>query len=226
MARSGCVNKRRRAASPTTMLPSGSRLTTEGQSVLPYGPGIHFGCPVCGSSHATRLLVVPRSIPMMRPISVFSSQSSVLSFQQEKQRSKSKFALQQFLLDVSDQISDVGAAIQQIVQLRHDLLSRGDVALRSGVPFTRGRLQLDVNFAEALLKTFFGGFEARFQRGKIASRGFCFAKLVKRLVELEDFFEQLRWSLLFVFAFLVGAFYSKEIFDARHRMAQNAVSVI
>src|SRR5467141_2841610 len=52
------------------MLPSASRLTTEGQSVLPEGPGIHFGSPVFASMYATRLLVVPRSIPTVRPIAV------------------------------------------------------------------------------------------------------------------------------------------------------------
>src|SRR5260370_628967 len=51
------------------MFPSGSRLTTEGQSVEPCGPTIHFGCLVCGSRYATRLLVVPRSIPTIFPIS-------------------------------------------------------------------------------------------------------------------------------------------------------------
>src|SRR6202030_87997 len=66
--RSGWVSRRRRAGSPTTMLPSGSRLTTEGQSVEPFGPGIHFGSPVCGSTYATRLFVVPRSIPTVRAI--------------------------------------------------------------------------------------------------------------------------------------------------------------
>src|ERR1700741_4053752 len=50
------------------MLPAGSRLTTEGQSVEPFGPGIHVGSPVFGSTYATRLLVVPRSIPTVRGI--------------------------------------------------------------------------------------------------------------------------------------------------------------
>src|SRR6266404_4669165 len=68
MVRSGCVSKRRRAGSPTMMLPSGSRLTTEGQSVEPFGPGIHFGVLVCESMYATRLFVVPRSIPTVRAI--------------------------------------------------------------------------------------------------------------------------------------------------------------
>src|SRR4030081_581244 len=68
MVRSGWGRRRGRAGSPTMMLPSGSRLTTEGHSVELYGPGIHLGWPVCASTYATRLLVVPRSIPTMRPI--------------------------------------------------------------------------------------------------------------------------------------------------------------
>src|SRR3974390_1715920 len=94
MDRSGCVSKRRRAGSPTIMLPSASRLTTDGQSVLPFGPGIHFGWPVCASTYATRLFVVPRSMPTMRPM-----------------------VLPQFLLYVHNQIPNIGAAIQQVIEL-------------------------------------------------------------------------------------------------------------
>src|SRR5689334_20958114 len=68
MVRSGWVSRRRPAGSPTITLPSGSRLTTEGQRVDPDGPGIHFGAPVCGSMCATRLFVVPRSIPTVLAI--------------------------------------------------------------------------------------------------------------------------------------------------------------
>src|ERR1700683_1070049 len=50
------------------ILPSSSTLTTDGQSGEPYGPGIHFGAPVCGSRYAIRLKVVPRSMPTTRPI--------------------------------------------------------------------------------------------------------------------------------------------------------------
>src|ERR1700687_3039480 len=69
MVRSGWVSNRRRAGSPTIIFPSGTRLTIEGQSVEPCGPTMHFGCFVGGSRYATRLLVVPRSIPTIFPIS-------------------------------------------------------------------------------------------------------------------------------------------------------------
>jgi len=72
-------------------------------------------------------------------------------------------------LDVGYQISDIGATIQQFIQFRHDFLSHGGVTLQGGVPLARGRLKLPVNFAKFLLKIFLGGFEARFQRGKVAS---------------------------------------------------------
>src|SRR5712671_1521703 len=103
MVRSGCVRRRRRAGSPTITLPSGSRLTTEGQSVEPLGPGIHFGAPVCGSIYATRLFVVPRSIPTVRAI------CKDLAGANEKPQAKPE--LLEFLLDVGHQIPYVGAAI-------------------------------------------------------------------------------------------------------------------
>jgi hypothetical protein len=42
--------------------------------VLPDGPGMHFGSPVFASMYATRLLVVPRSIPTVRAMKVLSKQ--------------------------------------------------------------------------------------------------------------------------------------------------------
>src|ERR1700683_4846132 len=54
------------------ILPSSSTLTTDGQSGEPYGPGIHFGAPVCGSRYAIKLKVVPRSMPTTRPIGPLS----------------------------------------------------------------------------------------------------------------------------------------------------------
>src|SRR6266853_4322963 len=145
MVRSGCVRSLLMAASPTTMVPSASRLTTEGQSVLPYGPGMHFGWPVCGSRYATRLFVVPRSIPTILPMMKTWKGLSP--------------PLQKLLLNVGNQIPDIRAAIQQIVQLRHDFLSRGSFALQGGVPFARGSLKMGIDFAEFLLKTLLGGFE-------------------------------------------------------------------
>src|SRR5437899_8661667 len=105
MVRSGCVSSLLRACSPTTIVPSVSALTTDGQRVFPVGPGIHFGWPVCESTYATRLFVVPRSIPTMRPIP--------------------RLCLCQFFLHAYDQIANVRAAVQMFIQTRHDfLLSR------------------------------------------------------------------------------------------------------
>src|SRR5271167_135602 len=129
MVRSGCVSRRLRAASPTTMLPSESRLTTDGHNVLPYGPGIHFGWPVWLSVYATRLFVVPRSMPTMRPIPTLY--------------------LSQFLSHVDDQIANVRAAIQQFVQAAHDFLARGvvRVSVNSEIPIASSYLKLGIDFA-------------------------------------------------------------------------------
>src|SRR5687767_2586172 len=55
----------RRAASPTRT-PSGVKATIEGSSVRPSTSGMMRGSPVPSSTYATRLFVVPRSMPMMR----------------------------------------------------------------------------------------------------------------------------------------------------------------
>src|SRR3990167_2070666 len=55
----------RRAASPTST-PSGVNATIDGRSVRPSASGITRGRPAVPSTNATRLLVVPRSMPTMR----------------------------------------------------------------------------------------------------------------------------------------------------------------
>src|SRR5215470_5545285 len=129
MVRSGCVSKRRRAGSPTMMLPSGSRLTTEGQSVPPYGPVMQAGFFVCGSKYATRLLVVPKSIPTMRAICL---------------------SLGQFFRDVCNEIAQVRAAIQQLVHAGHELFLGfgGSIGFERRVPCPRDGLQLCGKFGE------------------------------------------------------------------------------
>src|SRR3989454_6930314 len=47
-------------------MPAGVKATTEGSSIRPSASGITRGRPVSSSTYATRLLVVPRSMPMMR----------------------------------------------------------------------------------------------------------------------------------------------------------------
>ena len=88
------------------------------------------------------------------------------------------------------------------------------------------RSKLRVDFAEFLLKIFLGDFEAGLQCGQVVSRSFCLTQFVERFVELENFFEQLRRSLLLVFAFLARAFDAEEIFDAADGIAQRAVGVV
>src|SRR5690242_1578603 len=107
------------------MPPSASRLTTEGQSVLPNGPGMHFGSPVFASTYATRLFVVPRSIPTVRPIS----------------------ELRQFLLNVHNKIPNIRPAVQQFVQPGHNALTLRfiPVCVNGGVPLFRDTLQFAVN---------------------------------------------------------------------------------
>src|SRR5712664_75438 len=155
MVRSGWVRNRGRAGSPTMILPSGSTLTMDGQRVEPYGPGIHFGWPVVASIYATRLFVVPRSIPTVRPM--------------WKTAGAKAPALHKLLLNVGDQIPDVGAAIQQFVEPGHDFLASGGITGQSSVPLTCRGLQLRVDFGELLLEIVPGDLKAGLQRGEIAA---------------------------------------------------------
>src|SRR5688572_26724946 len=63
----------RRADSPTRT-PSGVNATMDGSSVRPSPSGMIRGKPVVSSTYATRLFVVPRSMPMMRDTLVLLSQ--------------------------------------------------------------------------------------------------------------------------------------------------------
>src|SRR6266478_372173 len=212
MVRSGWVRNRRRAGSPTMMLPSGSTLTMDGQRVEPYGPGIHFGWPVVASIYATRLFVVPRSIPTVRPM--------------WKTAGAKAPALHKLLLNVGDQIPDVGAAIQQFVEPGHDFFSRRRIRSKRSVPVACCGLQLPVDFDELLLKIVSSGLETYSQGGQVAARFLSFAKLVERFVELENLFEKFRGSLLLFLAFLAFAFDAQEILDAADGISQGAIGVI
>src|SRR6266850_2073475 len=135
-------------------------------------------------------------------------------------------ALHKLLLNVGDQIPDVGAAIQQFVEPGHDFFASGGITSQSSVPFVCCGLQLPVDFGEVCLKIVPGGLEALSQRGEIAARFPGFAKLVERFVELKNFFEKFRRGLLLVLAFLARAFDAQEILDAADGIAQGAIGVV
>src|SRR2546429_3993387 len=107
------------------MPPSASMLTTDGHSGDPNGPGIHFGCPLCASVYATRLFVVPRSIPTIRPIP--------------------RSNLRQLFGDVCDQIPDVGPAVPQLVEPPPGSFPPRSFASQRGIPLLRGRFPLSLH---------------------------------------------------------------------------------
>src|SRR5580700_5067577 len=111
MVRSGLVSRRARAGSPTIILPSSSTLTTEGQSVEPYGPGIHFGAPVCGSRYAIRLKVVPRSMPTTRPIFPLSKNSWRKLPRRLLLQRATYLSVGQLFLHAGYQVADVASAV-------------------------------------------------------------------------------------------------------------------
>src|SRR5690348_2152453 len=96
MVSSGRVTASSRARSPTTTSPSGRNATAEGRSRAPVtGSGSTRGPR--SSRTATRLFVVPRSMPMIRPTQSFS----------------------RGLLDVAEersQIRDLGQAAPELVE--------------------------------------------------------------------------------------------------------------
>src|SRR3990167_2952379 len=61
-----------RLAGPPTSTPSGVNATMDGRSPWPSASGITRGSPVFSSTYATRLLVVPRSMPTIRDMSVLT----------------------------------------------------------------------------------------------------------------------------------------------------------
>src|SRR6266481_7843086 len=135
-------------------------------------------------------------------------------------------ALQKLLLNVGDQIPDVGAAIQQFVEPGHDFFSRRRIGSKRSVPVACCGLQLPVDFDELLLKIVSSGLETYSQGGQVAARFLSFAKLVERFVQLENFFEKFRRRLLLVFAFLARAFDAQEVLDAADGIAQGAIGVV
>src|SRR5262245_56885904 len=77
MVRPACRTRARRAASPTR-IPSGVNETTDGSSRRPSASAIARGSPVASSTYATRLLVGPRSMPMIRGMrALFLSQDLI-----------------------------------------------------------------------------------------------------------------------------------------------------
>src|SRR5713101_1271335 len=208
MVRSGCVSNRARAGSPTITFPSGSTLTTEGQSIEPCGPGIHFGSPVCASMYAIRLNVVPRSIPTTRPI-FFSG-------------------LCQFFLYAGDEIADIAASVEYFVHACEERAARrfSGAGVECGIPFAGDGREFGVHFFELLQKILLGLTEALAQRGGIAAFGAGFAQFVERFIQLKNFLEQFRRSLLPGGALFAQPEMQQQIFDARDGLAQRAIRVI
>src|SRR6185295_13844151 len=98
-----------RAASPTTMLPSGRYATADGSSRAPVTGSASTRGP-SASSRATRLYVVPRSMPMMRATSL----------------------LQDGVFDVAEQgaqVGDLREPARQLIERGRPVRAPGRVAL-------------------------------------------------------------------------------------------------
>src|SRR5208337_949249 len=78
----------------------------------------------------------------------------------------------QFLLYVDYQVPDVRAAVEQVVQITHDLVAGRLIRLivQGLVPLPSGTLQLTINLGQFLLKILFRGIQTVFQGRRIAAR--------------------------------------------------------
>jgi len=100
------------------------------------------------------------------------------------------------------------------------------VSVDGGVPVTGRGSELGVDFGELFAEILLSGLQARFQCRQIVAGGLCFAQLVERFIQLEDFFEEFGRRLLFVLAFFAHVLEAQEIFDAGDGILQRAVGIV
>src|SRR5438876_9739390 len=154
----------RRARSPTST-PSAVNDTMDGRRTRPSSSGITRGSPVFSSTYATRLFVVPRSMPMMRDM---------------------------FVLGAAERRSQIIDDRAQIGTGRERRFERGEslrpVGRRGRVP--RGaELADDARFfSHAARNEPLALRHERGARGVVESAG---AALLDRFLDLEPFFQQL-----------------------------------
>src|SRR5712692_9963501 len=189
----------RRAASPTR-IPAGVKLTIEGSSARPSASGITRGSPVRSSTYATRLLVVPRSIPTMGGMG--------------------PLLLVQCFAEVRDHRAQIGArGERRLERLEHRRPLRGVGGVPRLAQLTgQTRLFLSVTLSQpvALLPE-------RLSGGVVEHAG---PGLGQRLLDLEHLGQQLGRGLRLhdrALARLPALFEPDQVFDAGDRIAERAV---
>src|SRR4249920_1357587 len=89
--------------------------------------------------------------------------------------------LQEFLLNVNDEIANVRATVEQIVQLVHNLLtgSAAALCLQRFVPLASAVTQLVIDLVQFFFEMLLRGLQAYFQGSSITARGTGFAQFVE-----------------------------------------------
>src|SRR5215510_9379227 len=194
----------RRAAAPTST-PSRANDTIDGRSCCPSRSGMTTGRPVLSSTYATRLLVVPRSMPTMRS-TMSVAYSVLLAFEGSR--------------EIVDHCAEVGPCRQRVLERGEGGRLAGDGGGVPGLAQRPGDLRLGLGHT---------GFEPRALLGQRGARGVVEGAglgLLECLLELEHLAEQRRRSLgLDGRAFLrfPALFQADEVLHAGERVAQRAV---
>src|SRR5262249_29703675 len=137
--------------------------------------GITRGSPVFSSTYATRLFVVPRSIPMMRDMS-FSRAGRV--------------RVAERVAEVVDDRAEICAGGERLLERSEHL--RPIACARSGVP-SRAQVAGDARVFRLAARD--QPLALRRQRGARVVVEAAGARLLQRFLDLEHFREQFRWRL-------------------------------
>src|SRR5262245_59330853 len=192
-------------------MPSGVNDTIEGSSTRPCSSGMTRGSPVCSSTYATRLFVVPRSIPMILSMVGLALPCLVL----------------ERLAQIVDHGPEIGAGRQALLELRQcpRPLRRGRV-----IPRPRERTgEPGLLVVEARRESLALGRERLPRRIVELSGSRLGPGLGQGLLDLEHLLEQLRRRLGLHRRALLGLaplLQPHEVFDPRERITQRAVCCV
>src|SRR5262249_11720493 len=191
-----------RPAAPPPTTPSRVHATTEGRRARPSASGITRGMPP--STWATRLLVVPRSMPTMRDMVLL--------------------ALSQRVTQVVDHGAQVGPGGEPLLEPLEEGLAVA-APVHEPVPLGKARdhrlrLRCVARLQPAALLAQ--------PRGRVASEPFGL-RLLQRLLHFQHLLQQLPWSLGLLrgpLACLPSFLECDQVLDPRERIAQGPVGAI
>src|SRR5437763_2880774 len=186
------------------MVPSSDAETTEGTSASPLLSRMTTGAP--SFTNATRLLVVPRSMPTTLDIR------------------------RHLPLEAREQVVDV-IAFEHAVAERFEYrpaLCVGRAALEECVPLREELLELRLVRSALRVDRTASALEARGQLFRRCPSRAHLAYFVELLVQREYLFEKIRWHLLgcFLWTARCEAFDLQQVFQTCYRVLQRAVRVV